>query len=32
VDDAAMCLKRFPDSAVKESLLTLIQYIIHRTY
>ncbi|MCD6294374.1 MAG: polyprenyl synthetase family protein [Deltaproteobacteria bacterium] len=32
VDDAAMCLKRFPDSAVKENLLTLIQYIIHRTY
>lgn len=32
VDDAAMCLKRFPDSAIKENLLTLIQYIIHRTY
>lgn len=32
VDDAAKCLSRFPDSAVKTNLLTLIQYIIHRTY
>ena len=32
VDDAASCLKRFPDSTVKTNLLTLIQYIIHRTY
>ncbi len=32
VDDAARCLKPFPDSSVKENLLTLIQYIIHRTY
>ncbi len=32
VDDAAMCLKPFPDSAVKTNLLTLIQYIIDRTY
>ena len=32
VDDAARCLSRFPDSAVKTNLLTLIQYIIHRTY
>lgn len=32
VDDAASCLSHFPDSAVKEKLLTLIQYIIHRTY
>ncbi|MBW2707784.1 MAG: polyprenyl synthetase family protein [Deltaproteobacteria bacterium] len=32
VDDAAKCLKRFPDSGVKENLLTLVQYIIHRTY
>jgi octaprenyl-diphosphate synthase len=32
VDDAAECLGRFPDSAVKTNLLTLIQYIIHRTY
>ena len=32
VDDAAMCLKCFPDSSVKANLLTLIQYIIDRTY
>jgi geranylgeranyl pyrophosphate synthase len=32
VDDAAICLRSFPDSAVKENLLTLIQYIIDRTY
>jgi octaprenyl-diphosphate synthase len=32
VDDAARCLKPFPDSAVKTNLLSLIQYIIHRTY
>ncbi len=32
VDDAAAHLKMFPDSAAKEKLLTLIQYIIHRTY
>ena len=32
VDDAARCLDRFPDSSVKGNLLTLIQYIIDRTY
>lgn len=32
VDDAAKCLSGFPDSTVKTNLLTLIQYIIHRTY
>jgi len=32
VDDAAMCLKHFPDSSVKADLLTLIQYIIDRTH
>ncbi len=32
VDDAAMCLKHFPDSSVKANLLTLIQYIIDRTH
>ena len=32
VDDAAMCLDRFPDSTVKGNLLTLIQYIIDRTF
>ncbi len=32
VVDAASCLKPFPDSTVKTNLLSLIQYIIHRTY
>ncbi len=32
VADAAARLDRFPDSSVKTNLLTLIQYIIQRTY
>lgn len=32
VDDAAAALSHFPDSSVKENLLKLIQYIIHRTH
>ncbi len=32
VNDAARCLKPFENSQVKKSLLTLIQYIIHRTH